>query len=109
MKDAGSPFSGLGTNVEVPILVTTMPSLSVTERPGSVCLHLGGLARGEGPTLQEAADDLIRRLLGLVMAIRSSGFRACSELPPDLEAMNFLYELSEIAASGEDIRARVFG
>ena len=87
----------------------TMPSLSVTERSESVSLQLGGIARGEGPTLQEAADDLIRRLLGLVMAFRSSGFKVSREIAPDLDALDFLYELGEIAAAGGDIRARVFG
>jgi hypothetical protein len=87
----------------------TMPSLTVTESAGRVRLELGGVARGEGISMQEAADDLIRRLLGLVIAFRSSGFRASCELWPDLETMDFLYELGEIAAAGGDIRARVFG
>jgi hypothetical protein len=87
----------------------TMPSLSVTERSGNVCLHLGGLARGEGETLQEAGNDLICRLLALAMAFRSSGFKVPCELAPDFAAMDFLYELGEIAAAGGDIRTRVFG
>jgi hypothetical protein len=86
-----------------------MPSLTVTESEGLVRLQLGGLARGEGLSLQEAADDLIRRLLGLALAFRSCGFTASGEVLPDLEAMDFLHELGEIAASGGDIRARVFG
>jgi hypothetical protein len=86
-----------------------MPSLTVTESAGSVRIQLGGFARGEGPSLQDAADDLIRHLLGLVLAFRSSGFRASSEVWPDLETMSFLYELGEIAAEGGDMRTRVFG
>jgi hypothetical protein len=86
-----------------------MPSLTVTERGGLVRLQLGSFARGDGPSLQDAADDLIRRLLGLAMAVRSSGFKASGEVWPDLETMSFLYELGEIAAAGGDIRARVFG
>jgi hypothetical protein len=66
-------------------------------------------SRGEGSSLQEAADDLIRRLLGLAMAVRSCGLRASTEVWPDLETMDFLYELAEIAAAGGDIRARVLG
>jgi hypothetical protein len=88
---------------------TYVPSLTVTERAGRVQLHLGGIARGEGMSLQEAADDLISRLLGIVLALRSSGFRAASELGPDLETMDFLYELGEIAAAGGDIRRCLFG
>jgi hypothetical protein len=87
----------------------TMPSLSVTETAGCVRLQLGQFARGEGPTLQEAADDLIDRLLGLLMAFRSSGFKASCEVRADFEALEFLHELGEIAAAGGDIRARVFG
>ena len=85
-----------------------MPSLTVAESAGSVRLQLGGFARGEGPSLQDAADDLIRHLLRIVLAFRSSGFRASCEVWPDLETLNLLYELGEIAAAGGDIRSRVF-
>lgn len=86
-----------------------MPPLTVTECAGRVQLQLGCIAQGEGASLQEAADDLIRSVLGLVLAVRSSGFKASPEAWPDLEAISFLYELGEIAAAGGDIRARVFG
>ena len=89
--------------------VPNVPSLTVTESVGHVRLELGGFAHGEGASLQEAADDLIRRLLATVMAFRSSGFRVSGEVLPDLEAMSFIYELGEIAAAGGDIRRRVFG
>jgi hypothetical protein len=79
------------------------------ETAGCVRLQLGQLARGEGTTLQEAADDLIHRLLVLVMAVRSSGFSASCEVRPDLETMDFLYELGDFAAAGGDIRQRLFG
>jgi hypothetical protein len=79
------------------------------ETAGCVRLQLGQFARGEGTTLQEAADDLIHRLLVLVMAVRSSGFSASCEVRPDLETMDFLYELGDFAAAGGDIRDRVFG
>jgi hypothetical protein len=86
-----------------------MPPLTITESGGLVCLQLGWFARGQGASLQEAADELIHSILGVLVAIRSSGFSGCSELQPDLDAMNFFYELGEIAASGGDIRTRVFG
>jgi hypothetical protein len=82
--------------------------LTVVEHGGRVQLDLGGFARGEGGSLQEAADDLICSILRLVMAFRAAGFRASSEFRPDLETMNYLYELGEIAAAGGDIRSRVF-
>jgi hypothetical protein len=86
-----------------------MPPLTITESGGLVCLQLGGFARGKGASLQEAADDLVHSILGVLLAIRSSGFSACTELQPDLDALNFFYELDEIAASGGDIRSHVFG
>jgi hypothetical protein len=85
-----------------------MPALSITEAGGRVRLDLGGFARGEGSSLHEAADDLILSILRLVIAFRATGFRACGEAQPDIETMNFLYELGEIAAAGGDIRSRVF-
>jgi hypothetical protein len=86
----------------------TMPALNVTETGGRVRLNLGGFAHGEGSSLQEAADELIRQLLELALAFRSSGCSASRRLRQDLETMNFLQELGEIAAAGGDIRARVF-
>jgi hypothetical protein len=85
-----------------------MPALTIKELGGRVRLTLGGFAYGEGVSLQEAADGLVCSILSLVMAVRSSGFRACAEFRPDLETMNFLYELGEVAAAGGDIRARIF-
>ena len=90
-------------------MLERMPSLTVTESEGRVRLQLGGLACGEGTSLQEAADDLIGRLLGLVIAFRSSGYRTSGEVQPDLETMDLLYALGEFAAGGGDIRERVFG
>jgi hypothetical protein len=86
----------------------TMPALTITENGERVQLALGGFAQGEGSSLQEAADELVSSILRLVMAFRSTGFRASCEVRPDFEMMNFLHELGEIAAAGGDIRARVF-
>jgi hypothetical protein len=90
-------------------MMSRMPSLSASERNGRVCLRLGDVAWGEGSSLQEASDDLIRRLLGLVVALRASGFTASGEIRIDLETMDFLFALGEFAAAGGDIRTRVFG
>jgi hypothetical protein len=86
-----------------------MPALIVRESAGAVSLELGGFARGKGTSLQEAADDLVQSVLSVVMAFRSSGFTPCREVCPDLETLDYLYELGEIAAAGGDIRARLFG
>jgi hypothetical protein len=85
-----------------------MPALTITELGGRVRLSLSGLAQGEGSSLQEAADELVCRLLELALALRSGGCSASRELRPELEAMSFLHELGEIAAAGGDIRSRVF-
>jgi hypothetical protein len=86
------------------------PALSVREVAGRCRLNLGGHVHGEGTTLQEAADDLVSRLLALAMSLRSeAGFRISPEAPGvDLRWFEFLYELGAIAARGDDIRDRVF-
>jgi hypothetical protein len=90
-------------------MATDPLSLTVQESSGRVRLCLGNLAHGDGPTLQDAADDLVQRMLTYAMAVRASGFRISPELgPPDLAAMRLLHELGEIAATGGDIRERLF-
>ena len=84
-------------------------ALSVRERAGGVRLHLGSLAHGDGPTLQEAANDLVRRVLVIGRAFRTSGFSVPREVAHDVAALSFLYELDEIAAAGGDVRTRLFG
>jgi hypothetical protein len=86
------------------------PTLEVRQVAGGVRLLLGQLAYGEGATLQEAADDLVARVLVLAMAFRSSGIGPVSgESPsPDLAVLEFLYELGEMASRGGDIRDRLF-
>ena len=84
--------------------------MHVRDLAGGCRLTLVGLPCGQGGTLQEAADDLIARLLTLVMCARASGLRTPPELgPPDHRMLEFVWELGELAARGEDIRDRVFG
>jgi hypothetical protein len=85
------------------------PALVVREHAAGVRLHLGSVAHGDGPSLQEAADDLVRRVLALGRAFRTSGFSVSPELPYDMPALSFLCELDEIAAAGGDVRTRLFG
>ena len=86
------------------------PELSIRESAGRCRLSLGSQVHGDGATLQEAANDLVRRLLALAMSFRSgAGLRISPETPGiDLRWFEFLYELGSIAASGGDIRERVF-
>jgi hypothetical protein len=85
------------------------PALMVHERAGSVRLHLGSLAHGDGQSLQEAADDLVRRVLVIARALRTSGFSVSSEARQDMAELSLLFELDEIATAGGDVRARLFG
>jgi hypothetical protein len=88
----------------------TTPPLRVHEVEDRVRLALGGLTIGEGTTLQEAADDLVHRLLVMVMACRNTGIGPISsECMSNYSEFDFLWELGEIAAQGGDIRARLFG
>ena len=98
---------GSGTKAPLPIQLK-MPALTITELGGRVRLSLGGFAQGEGSSLQEAADELVCRLLELALALRSGGCSTSRELRPELETVSFLHELGEIAAAGGDIRSRVF-
>jgi hypothetical protein len=85
------------------------PALFVRERAGGVRLHLGALAHGDGRSLQEAADDLLRRVLELGRAFRASGISVAPEFAHDVAGLSFICELDEIAASGGDVRTRLFG
>jgi hypothetical protein len=88
---------------------TYRPALFVRERAGGVRLHLGSLAHGDGRSLQEAADDLLRSVLELGRAFRTSGISASPEIAHDVAGLSFLCELDEIAATGGDVRTRLFG
>jgi hypothetical protein len=87
---------------------TATPSLTVSEVGDCVRLELAGVARGEGCSLQGAADDLVCAVLRLAHAIRSSGFSVTREMPWSVELYEYLYELSEFAAAGGDVRQRLF-
>jgi hypothetical protein len=87
-----------------------VPPLHLGQNAGRCRLTLVGLTHGDGFTLQEAADDLIARLLDLVLSVRTSGFSFSTDLPPpDYRLFDFIWELGDRVARGEDIRERVFG
>lgn len=84
------------------------PCFSVSDLEAGCRLSLGGVAFGEGETLQEAADDLIVRLLGISARLREHGW--CSGFgPPDPKQVSFLWELGAVAARGDDVRDWLFG
>jgi hypothetical protein len=81
----------------------------MSEAAGQVRLGVDGLFSGEGATLQEAADELVWKILVAAMALRSEGITSCSAaLRPDMSLVAFLWELGDIAAAGGDIRNRLF-
>jgi hypothetical protein len=49
------------------------PALELRQTGQRCRLSVGGRAHGDGATLQEAADDLVARLLITAMALRASG------------------------------------
>jgi hypothetical protein len=86
------------------------PAFELHETGGGCRLTLGGWAHGEGETLQDAADQLIARLVDVALRFRRSGFRFTHALGrPNMDELSFVWELGEIAARGDDIRPRVFG
>ncbi len=86
------------------------PPLSVREHDGRCRLLLGIYAHGDGDTLQEAADDLVDRVVKAATCFRRRGITFSSEvMPPDLRWLELLYELGGIAAGGGDVRGRIFG
>jgi hypothetical protein len=86
------------------------PTLRVDEFAGRVRLSLDGFFSAEGATLQEAADELVWKMLVTVMVFRSRGIDGLGAARrPDLGLVRFLWELGEIAAAGGDLRERLFG
>jgi hypothetical protein len=91
-------------------MTISAPPLQISERDGRVRLSLGDFSYAEGETLQDAADELVRRMLVIAMAFRDGGVGAmCSESPLDLPLLDFIWRLGDVAASGGDIRALIFG
>jgi hypothetical protein len=85
------------------------PALSVRDDGGRCRLVLAGVAFGDGSTLQDAADDLVTRLLDLVFCVRANGLPHAPDLgPPDSRTVRFLWELSQQVPSRRDLRARLF-
>jgi hypothetical protein len=84
------------------------PALRIVEDTERVRLCLAGCVWATGPTLQDAADELVRKMLLLAMEVRSGGLSFSSECPTDSKLFAFVWELGEICAAGGDIRGRLF-
>jgi hypothetical protein len=84
------------------------PALTLTERGDRVRLSLAGLATGEGATLQEAANELVRRTLLAAMAARAGEVGWSPALRPEPGMLEYLWRLGHVAATGGDIRTLIF-
>lgn len=67
-----------------------------------VRLGVDGLVSADGATLQEAADELVATILGVVKALRSGGIAGMSSelCRPNMDLVKFIWELRELAAAG---------
>ena len=70
------------------------PALRLHESAGRCRLTLEGVTSGQGQTLQEAADELVGRLLTIVTAVRHSGYRYPAELISYAVWLYFRFPLS---------------
>jgi hypothetical protein len=84
------------------------PELRVHAHGDQCRLTLAGVTYGHGPTLQEAGNDLLARVLDLALALRA-GYRVTGEARQDPRVVEFLWEVGELAVRGGDIRPRVLG
>jgi hypothetical protein len=87
------------------------PVLRVSELNGRCRLSLVGYAHGDGETLQDAAEDLVRKVVVLAQGVRAGrATMVVRELgPSDFRWLELLYEIGEIARVDGDVRARLLG
>jgi hypothetical protein len=85
------------------------PSFRVRSDANGVRLTLTGVTHASGPTLQDAADELVRKILVMLMAIRGGAVAPAGRgLRVDPGIQEFIFELADYAARGGDIRDRLF-
>jgi len=83
--------------------------LGLRETGGTCRLSLAGRVYGDGRTLQEAADDLVSRVLTIALCLRTGCMSVSGEIGSEAPWFEFLWEIGETAASGGDIRGRILG
>jgi hypothetical protein len=90
--------------------MAAVPALHIFEIGDRVRLGLDGFSYVEGATLQEAADELVAQALRIAIAVRSGALGPLyAECCPDPAVLDFVLEVGETAARGEDIRELLFG
>jgi hypothetical protein len=85
------------------------PPLTLRETRLGCRLTLGGLAHGSGTTLQEAADQLVLRVVAAALAVRAGDLTCTSGFAPEPRSLKFLREVAEVAGRGGDVRRLVLG
>lgn len=85
------------------------PTLRICENGGRVRLGFEGFGHVEEPTLQEAADALVAKMVRIAAVYTSGGGSTSTELAPDLTALDFIWKLGEHVATGGDPREFLFG
>ena len=85
------------------------PTLRIREIGGRVRLGFDGFGHVEEPTLQEAADALVAKMVRIAAAVYTGGGSASTELAPDLTALDFIWKLGEHVEAGRDPREFLFG
>ena len=86
------------------------PRLRIAEIDGRVRLGFDGFSDVEGATLQDAAEQLVARLLAIATAVRAGAVGPLSsECCPDTALLDFLWQLGELAAAGGNPRDLLFG
>jgi len=86
-----------------------VPVLSVREIRDGCRLTLSGIAHGDGATLQQAANELVTRVVEVSVALRGGLTFSSSLPPPHAGLLTFLHEIGTRAARGEDVRDLVLG
>ena len=56
---------------------------------------------------QQRSRELVSRVLDAALAVRAGGLTCTSALVPDLDAIEFLHEVAELAERGGDVRRLV--
>jgi hypothetical protein len=90
-------------------MVEFAPSLGISETDAGVRLELEAITSAHGATLQDAADELVRKLLEIVMAVRIDGVCGGPELRVAPALLRYLWKLGAVAAAGGDLRDVIFG
>jgi hypothetical protein len=85
-----------------------IPDLTLQDRDGRCRLALAGLTYGDGTTLQQAADELVARVVRMAIAVRQGDLAFSSAVrAPEPHVMTFLQDLAGRAVDADQIRQHI--